>query len=341
MTLKELRAPAKASDPVLIFVHGILSDADACWTNKAGISWPQIVHDDPSFAGCGISTFTYKSAVTGTRFSITDAAETLWELLRDAEMAQAGKVPLFVCHSMGGIVVRRMLVMRQQDLSKAGMNLVGVFLVASPSMGSRWATWFLPLTGFMGHIQAMALSSSEKNIWLHDLRKDFRNLYDNGAIKIFGKELLEELPIALKWLPWLPPVVRAIEGAAFFADSIKVAGTDHFTVAKPADVGAFQHIALRNFAKDLRQRVSMHHVMIPAGTTFAQAMRVTCQTLQLDVDLSGLTPGERDITSVIDRQVSGSSREDLLEAVATAFPSRAIRDYRVTIRETTALPSFQ
>lgn len=341
MTLRELKAPAKASDPVLIFVHGILSDADACWTNKAGISWPQIVHDDSSFTECGVSTFTYRSAVAGTRFSITDAADALWELLRDAGMVQAGKVPLFVCHSMGGIVVRRMLVMRQQELSTAGVSLVGLFLVASPSMGSRWATWFLPLTGFMGHIQAMALSSSEKNIWLHDLRKDFRNLYDNGTIKILGKELLEEQPIALKWLPWLPPVVRAIEGAAFFADSVKVAGTDHFTVAKPADTGTFQHIALRNFARDLRQRISMRNAMIPAGTTFAQAMRVTCQTLQLDVDLSGLTPGERDTTSTVDRQVSGSSREDLLEAVATAFPSGAIRDYRVTIRATTAWLSFQ
>lgn len=339
MTLDELKLPANESDPVLIFIHGILSNAESCWTHASGTSWPHIVKGDPSLQDCGIYTFTYRSAVSGTRFSITDAADTLWEILKDGGLVQAGRLPLFVCHSMGGIVLRRMLVKQQAELSRLGVNLVGLFLVASPSMGSRWATWFLPLTGFMGHIQAMALSSREKNIWLQDLKVDFLNLCESGAIKIFGKELLEEQPIALKWLPWMPPVVRRIEGATYFANPVTVGGTDHFTVAKPSDMGAIQHIALRNFVKELRQRASTYCATIPAGATFAEALFGVGKSLKLDVDWNALTQSELDATSAVERQVSGTNKENMLAAVATAFPFGAVRSYAVTIRGTTALLS--
>jgi len=45
------------------------------------------------------------------------------------------KQVLFVCHSMGGIVARKFIVSREADFSGPG-QAVGLFLVASPSLGS-------------------------------------------------------------------------------------------------------------------------------------------------------------------------------------------------------------
>jgi hypothetical protein len=99
-------------------------------------------------------------------------------------------------------------------------------------------------------------------------------------------------------------------------------------------------VALRNFIADLRKRASMGYATIPAGTTFAQAMYVACMSRGLDVDLSTLMLSERDVTSAFDRPISGTSAEELLEAVGAAFPSGAIRHYSVTIRGKTAILSF-
>jgi pimeloyl-ACP methyl ester carboxylesterase len=337
MTLVQLRAPLGPSDPVLIFVHGILSDSTACWLNGDQVTWPEIVQRDKALSVCGVSTFSYATSVTGTRFSITDAANSLWAQLQDKNMLSADRPLIFVCHSMGGIVVRKLLVRQQSELERKGVGLIGLVLVASPSMGSRWATWLLPLSLFLRHVQAMALSSSESNTWLHELREDFVKLRDNGPVKIFGKELIEAEPIALKWVPWLPPIVRSIEGGVLFADSQKIAGTDHFTVAKPAHEAADQHVALRNFVKEFRRRSSGGSYTIPGGTSFAQGAQLIAGSRSMDVDLMAFTDGERGIQATADRLIGFTTMEEAFENLIVAFPAGSIRKYGVEIQQTTVI----
>lgn len=332
-----IRQAPQLSDPILIFVHGILSSADSCWRNPKGGVWPEIVKADPDFPSCGIYVFTYPTSVIGKRFSVTDAADMLWEALRSYKLINAAHRLVFVCHSMGGIVSRRMLVKRQVELADAGAKSVGLVLVASPSMGSRWATRLLPLSWLLGHAQAMALSSEESNQWLGELRQDFINLRDKGKVKVIGKELIEDLPLRLMRWVWLSPIVLSTEGAIFFPDSVRIGDSDHSSIAKPKDATAQQHTSLRLFVADFKQRSTNGFSKIPAGFSFENAARCAGLAWKLDVDLRGFTQAELEITLTIDREIQGNDAKETLRKVRLAFPAGLIRDYIVTINNTTAI----
>lgn len=334
--LTMLRQAQQPADPALVFVHGILSDANSCWRNCTGAAWPEIVKTDPSFPVCGIYTCTYPSSISGNLFSITDAADKLWEELRSSNLIAPTQRLVFVCHSMGGIVARRMLVKRQVELAQAGVKTVGLVLVASPSMGSRWATRLLPLSWLLGHAQAMALSSKESNQWLGDLRQDFINLRANGMVQVIGKELIEDRPLRLMRWAWLSPIVLSKEGAVFFPDSVKIGDSDHFSIAKPKDANAQQHASLRLFVQDFKQRSANGFSKIPAGFSFKDAVRCAGRPWKLDVNFHGFTQDELDVTLTIDREIQASDAKELLEKLRSAFPAGQIRDYVVAIDGTTA-----
>jgi pimeloyl-ACP methyl ester carboxylesterase len=99
--------------------------------------------------------------------------DALRELLQLDEVLASNRL-IFVCHSMGGIVARRFLVRQTVPLLEARAE-TGLFLVASPSLGSSYANWLSPLASFLGHTQADALRFAQDNVWLNDLDKDFRH----------------------------------------------------------------------------------------------------------------------------------------------------------------------
>jgi hypothetical protein len=92
---------------------------------------------------------------------------------------------------MGGIVVRRFLVANQRELIDRKCR-VGLFFIASPSLGSTDANRILWLTRKLGNVQAQALRLAEDNIWLNDLDKDFMKLKESGRLPIAGKEIVED-----------------------------------------------------------------------------------------------------------------------------------------------------
>jgi hypothetical protein len=149
---------------------------------------------------------------------------------------------------MGGIVARKYLTERSTDLIEKGIE-AGVFLVASPSLGSAYATWLAPLARFLGHTQAEALRFEQTNIWLTGLDKEFQNLREAGRLKILGKELVEDKFIALRGL-WRRQVVEPFSGARYFGESFKVPNSDHFSIAKPESADAIQHRLLCQFIRD-------------------------------------------------------------------------------------------
>jgi predicted alpha/beta hydrolase family esterase len=170
--------------------------------------------------------------------------DSLKEHIRLANLAGRKKL-IFVCHSMGGIVVRKYIVERQLELSE---NMVGVdlFLIASPSLGSNYANWVSPLARFLGHSQTDALRFSQTNSWLLDLDKEFMNLKEGASINIQGKELVEDTFVVLKRLI-RRQVVQPFQGARYFGEPYKVPDSDHFSISKPSDKSAIQHRLLLDF----------------------------------------------------------------------------------------------
>ncbi|MFL0587502.1 hypothetical protein ACH0BU_12760 [Sphingomonas olei] len=199
---------------------------------------------DADLLEVGVYLFTYKTGFFSGTYHLGDAVDALKEHLRlDGVVTAAGVV--FVCHSMGGIVVRKYLVSRTVDLIESDVP-IALFLVASPSLGSDYARWLSPIARRLRHSQADALRFSQSNAWLNDLDRDFINLKEQRRLRLIGKELVEDRFVVLGWL-WRKQIVEPFSGASYFGEPYKVPDSDHFSIAKIADASAVQHRLLRQF----------------------------------------------------------------------------------------------
>jgi len=237
------------TDISVVFVHGVLSDGNSCWTNENGSYWPKLLDSESNLGSLGIYAFTYHTGFFSGSYSLGDIVDALKEHMKLDGVFKSRRL-IFVCHSMGGIVVRKFIVERAAELIQEQKE-IGLFLVASPSLGSSYADWLSPLARTLGHSQADALRFVRNNVWLSDLDKEFKNLKESGRLKITGKELVEDKFIFLDKLIGRQ-VVERFAGAVYFGESFKVPGSDHFSIAKPADKAAVQHRLLFDFIQKSR-----------------------------------------------------------------------------------------
>ena len=249
-----LRHPA--SDTCAVFVHGILSSGEMAWGSP---SWPELLKAESKLKDVGIFVFTYRTALVSRTYGIADAADALREHFSIDALWNVPNI-IFVCHSMGGIVVRRFLVANQAKLSDLRPT-IGLFLVASPSLGSRDANILSTLSFALQHTQAAALRFSQANTSLDELHRDFRTLLHGGKVCIVGRELMEDRPIKVKrWLGLWRQVVEPFSASAYFhqpgCEPLRIPGSDHATIVQPLQSNALQHVALTRFLTELPKLAS-------------------------------------------------------------------------------------
>ena len=128
------------SNCTVVFVHGILSNSEDCWKNKTtNANWLDLLKDEQEFKAVGIYAYSYQTSFFSGTYSLNDVVDDIRErLLNSGEVIANQKRLVFVCHSMGGIVVRKFLVDYWADLRDLQIK-IGLFLVASPSLGSDYA----------------------------------------------------------------------------------------------------------------------------------------------------------------------------------------------------------
>ncbi|WFP51966.1 alpha/beta fold hydrolase [Methylomonas sp. EFPC3] len=240
------------SDAAVVFVHGILSSGETCWKHQNGSYWPELLKQTDAANGWGIYVYSYQTGFFSGTYSLNDVVDDLKERFLNLDHLAKHRRIVFVCHSMGGIVARKFLVERVNDLLDRNIE-VGFFLVASPSMGSDYANWLAPLAKLLGHTQADALRFTQQNSWLNGLDKEFRNLKESGRLQLVGKELIEDKFVLLPGL-LRKQVVEPFAGARNFGEPYKVPGSDHFSIAKPADAQAVQHRLLLAFLEKFAPR---------------------------------------------------------------------------------------
>ncbi len=247
----------------VVFVHGIFSDGEKCWTHNNGTYWPNLLKDEKGLETLGIYVFSYKTGFFSRDYNLSDAVDSLKEHLRTDEVIKSKRI-IFVCHSMGGIVVRKYIVDRApHELMKNNIDL-GLFLIASPSLGSEYANWLKPLAKLLKNSHGDALRFHKKNAWLKDLDNNFFNIKESGRPAIHGKELIEDKPIVFKKFNILKRVVEPISGARYFGNPFKVPDSDHLSIATPENDQSTQHGLLCTFIKDLPllstpKREVLHH----------------------------------------------------------------------------------
>jgi pimeloyl-ACP methyl ester carboxylesterase len=118
---------------VIVFVHGVLSDSIAAWTNTATKAyWPTLLTEDSTFQDEDIYVYEYATPSMREAFSIDEIADNM-RLQFDSDKVTTGHDQIiFLAHSMGGLAVRAYL-LKYRDVAKK-TKMIYFFPVRRPEV---------------------------------------------------------------------------------------------------------------------------------------------------------------------------------------------------------------
>ncbi|KAL4807865.1 hypothetical protein BDV18DRAFT_136296 [Aspergillus unguis] len=148
--LEEVFTPSEAPLIDFVFVHGLNPHARndhpfRTWTHENGTFWPRdyLPRDIPNTR---VFVYGYNSTVTDARTmstaSIKDHADTLLNLLdmeRNEQMAARAPKIIWICHSLGGLVVKQALLNAHEDRKYTSIrtDTCGLVFFGTPHRGGR------------------------------------------------------------------------------------------------------------------------------------------------------------------------------------------------------------
>lgn len=241
------------SNTAFVFVHGFFSNSEKCWTSEGGIFWPDLIASDKRFDSPSIFLAGYYTDIDSGNYKIADCAgEVFSELSRpgvngeDSVLTKENLV--FVCHSLGGIVVRYLIEKNREYFSD---KAVGIILMASPSYGSDYADKFSKLIKFYKNKIAAQLKNSNGS--LQDLDERFKDLIQRKTLpRLVGAEAIEHhFQLHWEFLPGFSPVVTRESASRYFGKGTVLPNTNHSTCVKPTDHNHVSHKFLATSYIDL------------------------------------------------------------------------------------------
>ncbi len=162
---------------LIVFVHGFKDDGEETWTNEEnGAHWPNLLVGDPLFNTADLRTYHYSSGLfDGNRLSIPHVSDRLAARLDDSLLEKYDSV-VFVAHSMGGLVVRNLLLKRPKLAEKVPL----VYFLATPTSGSKLADAFSAFG--LDRRQLRALKRLDENEFLASEHSAWRSsMQDSGV----------------------------------------------------------------------------------------------------------------------------------------------------------------
>ena len=232
----------------VVFVHGLGGHVYDTWRRSAEGStfWPAwLARDIP---GLAVWTLAYEAPPTnwfGTAMPIQDRAKNVLERLLGCHELKG--VPLvFVCHSLGGLVVKQVL--RAADGRRANsaetqafLDMVkGVVFIATPHTGSTQAT-LLDKLRLIAWPSASTLDLVKNNANLRDLNVWYRNWSSAVHHKVFCEKQ-----------GTLAGVIVGDDSSdpgLLHVDPVGI-DADHLSICKPADTNDLVYTRTRDFIVD-------------------------------------------------------------------------------------------
>ncbi|MDZ4067239.1 MAG: hypothetical protein U1E06_10395 [Tabrizicola sp.] len=136
----------------IIFVHGLGGDPWKTWGDRfwprwlaADRFWPRWLAEEPDLATLAVYTLKYEAApseLTGSSMSLVDHGENILAVLK-CRNALLGAPIAFICHSLGGLVLKQVLRAAQEeaDRDRCARQLLDqiaqVVFIATPHRGTK------------------------------------------------------------------------------------------------------------------------------------------------------------------------------------------------------------
>ncbi|KAM4056601.1 hypothetical protein HRG_003471 [Hirsutella rhossiliensis] len=176
----------------IVLVHGLNGTPDMTWTAKNGIFWPlDLLPASLKGAQANILVYGYNADVYSRKndrsasdnFTHQHAQTLVTSLTLFRRSEGTFKNPIiWVCHSLGGIMVKRALLYsndlrtaHHEDYRSIYVSTYGLFFLGTPHTGSDMATWGLVLQGMSDAIVPKRFFESE-SVLLKTLKKDSETL---------------------------------------------------------------------------------------------------------------------------------------------------------------------
>jgi pimeloyl-ACP methyl ester carboxylesterase len=322
-------AAASARKADIVFVHGLGGSSHGTWrykgrTEAEDFFWPAALGQD--VPDCAIWTVGYPAgfmAPFGAPGMIIE--KRAGNLAQKLANAGVGDRPLvFITHSMGGLVVKALLVGSQtqadQDRKRIANQTRGIVFCATPHRGSDFANAAALLGTFLGgsqdHLKEMQAGQEPLNV-LHDEFVEWQRLravpvcsYAEN-IGLFRKGLLRPVPLGLV-------VPRDSANPNIAGHTVRDVDEDHLTLVKPKNRRSDVYAGVLRFVKESL----FSETNIATRTSDTVTPRALYGTKVDGADdrsdsraaLIALTPKQRELVRFVSKHRDGVHVTDLAEA---------------------------
>jgi pimeloyl-ACP methyl ester carboxylesterase len=156
ITLKRIADSGAPLRLYAVFLHGLGGDPDTTWRHASDFFWPrELAHD---LKGLTVYSIGYPCDKTrwGSGWPIAQSAVAVLDRLISDRELRASKTPIvFICHSLGGLIIKKLILTAQSDRGQEPEKgvfldrIAGVVFLATPHGGSFMATiasqfhWFV------------------------------------------------------------------------------------------------------------------------------------------------------------------------------------------------------
>jgi predicted alpha/beta hydrolase family esterase len=243
--------PSRRGD--VVFVHGLAGHAWNTWhwqnpndrNYEKDNFWLKWLGED--LKDVGIWSFGYDAArlrASGSAMPLFDQASNF---LDDLENFNIGDRPIiFVTHSMGGLLVKKMLSTAENFLRDKRKKAViesskGIVFLSTPHLGSDVAQWVKSLTGFLTTVNVEELKTHASQ--LRELDEWYRQHVDEFGIET--RVYYETRPtsgILIVNASSANPGIKDVKPTAVEAN--------HDTIAKPQAGDKKVYLGVKNFIED-------------------------------------------------------------------------------------------
>ena len=164
----------QSSEKLILLVHGIFGDPASTWTNRNGRSWMDLMKDDSDFRNFTVATIRYDTPFLSRASTIEEAASRSLGRLQDEAVFRKYDEIYFIAHSMGGLLVKRMLVELNHSRQPESCRRVrAVLYISTPAQGANLAD----LGSWLSiNPQLRDMRQADLNSFMQSLENDWQNL---------------------------------------------------------------------------------------------------------------------------------------------------------------------